>query len=96
MALQGLVKGCARINCLRVSALQRESAEREREELDFRTSLALPIGKIRSQTFIKPKSQGTLFSEQTIPLLSRKWTTLKGNINTQNYFLLHTLNRPEY
>ena len=43
------------------------------------------VAKISAQTFTKHKSQGTSFSKETIPLLSRKWQ-LKKATNTQNYF----------
>ena len=46
------------------------------------------VAKISAQTFTKYKSQGTSFSKETIPLLSRKWTTQKGNKYTK-LFLLH-------
>ena len=43
------------------------------------------VAKISAQTFTKHNSQGTSFSKETIPLLSRKWQ-LKKATNTQNYF----------
>ena len=47
------------------------------------------IATISTQTFIKLVSQRTLFSKETIPLLSRKQKTQKCNkVNTQ-LFLLH-------
>ena len=41
------------------------------------------VAKISAQTFTKHNSQGTSFSKETIPLLSRKWTTQKGNKYTK-------------
>ena len=43
------------------------------------------VAKISAQTFTKHNSQGTSFSKETIPLLSRKWQ-LKKATNTKNYF----------